>query len=158
MSETVSNQAVTPEERVRAIVEEVIAGTSHYVIDVQVRGRKGSRVVEVFLDSDAPLHVDELARLNREIGFLLDVEDVVDGKYHLNVSSPGVDRPLRLPRQYRKNVGRVLRVRYRAGDVPRTLQGELTAVDEDGIELTVGGRAERISFADIEEAKVQLPW
>ncbi|GIV59125.1 ribosome maturation factor RimP [Rhodocaloribacter litoris] len=158
MSETAQETTAAQEARLRAIVEEVIAGTPHFIVEVRVRGRKGARVVEVFLDSDGPLGVDELARLSREIGFLLDVEELFDGRYHLNVSSPGLDRPLSLPRQYRKNVGRLLRVRYRAGDAVHSLQGKLKSADDDGIEIDTGRRTLRISFGDIEEAKVQLPW
>ncbi len=149
--------AATPEERVRSLVEEVI-DASTFVVEVIVRGRKGSRVVEVFLDGDEPLSIETLARVSREVGFLLDVEEVIDGKYRLNVSSPGLDRPLTLPRQYKKHVGRTLRVRFRDGENERTVKGKVLETDEDAVVIAVGKEELRIPFTEMIRAKVELPW
>lgn len=147
--------------RVTELVEEVIGGSSVFVVEVDVRGTRGSRVVEVYLDSDADLDVDELAAINREVGFLLDMEEVIPGGYHLNVSSPGLDRPLSLPRQYKKNIGRALRVHYAKedGSGNTEVDGELLTTDEDAIEVAASeSDVRRIRFDDILWAKVQLPW
>ncbi len=149
--------AATPEERVRSLVEEVI-DASMFVVEVIVRGRKGSRVVEVFLDGDEPLSIETLARVSREVGFLLDVEEVIDGKYRLNVSSPGLDRPLTLPRQYKKHVGRTLRVRFRDGENERTVKGKVLETDEDAVVIAAGKEELRIPFTEMIRAKVELPW
>lgn len=150
------------EGRIRDLVEEVIAGSPMYLVDLAVRGQKGSRVVEVFIDSDEGLSVDELARVSREVGFLIDTEDVIDDAYRLNVSSPGLDRPLALPRQFKKNAGRPLEVRVQPpeeGAKAKTLQGELAAADEEGIELKLANKeTRRIPYAHIARAKVLLPW
>lgn len=159
MNDTLDTAAGTLVTRVRAVVEEALEGSDLYLVDLVVRGQKGSRVVEVYLDSDAPLTVDTLGRMNREIGFLLDVEDVIDGKYNLNVSSPGVDRPLKMPRQYRKNIGRTLVLRYRpTPDEEKTIKGVLEEMEAEGICLREGKRHFRIPFADILDARVALPW
>jgi len=159
MGEPERERAPTREQRVKALVEEVVAGSPVYVVDVVVRGGKGSRVVDVFVESDETLDVEELARINREVGFLLDVEDIIDGHYRLNVSSPGVDRPLMLPRQFRKNIGRQLRVRYRAGGGSSTVEGELTEADAGHIVIVHSGEeAARVAYDDVEEARVLLPW
>ena len=78
--------------RVRALAEEVSADREAFVVDVQVRGQKGSRIVEVFVDADDGVGSDDLARLSRDLAFLLETEDVIKGKYYLNVSSPGAER------------------------------------------------------------------
>ena len=98
--------------RVKTLVEEVLAGSPHFLVDLEVRGARGSQAVDVFIDSDEGLGVGTLARISREVAFLLDTGEVIAGHYRLNVSSPGLDRPLKLPRQYKKNVGRALRVHY----------------------------------------------
>ena len=159
MSETTTYQSLT--DRVRGLIDEVIAGSPLYLVDLAVRGQKGSRVVEVFVDSDEGLSVDELARVSREVGFLLETEDVIDGKYKLDVSSPGVDRPLVLPRQFKKNIGRRLEVQVQpeGGGSKKTLQGELAAADEEGIELALRNKeTRRLRYADVTRAKIQLPW
>jgi ribosome maturation factor RimP len=147
-------------ERVRSLVEEVIAGSPLFVVDVDLRGRKGSQAVDIFVESDESLDVETLARVSREVGFLLDTQDVIGGRYHLTVSSPGLDRPLRLPRQYRKNLGRPVRVHYRKADGTGNAEvtGPLASVDEAGIEVGTDAGPQRVAFDQILWAKVQLPW
>ena len=160
---TKTAKTVEPEvlDRVRGLVEEVLAGTPHFIVECDVRGAPGSQAVDVFLDSDEALGVDTLAEINREIGFLLDTEGVLAGRYRLNVSSPGIDRPLKLPRQYRKNVGRRLRVHHRkpGGDGNTETLGDLVEADDEAVEMVVSdAERRRIRYDDILWAKVQLPW
>ena len=158
---TVSSASVAKglDDRVRALVEEVIQGTPYYVVEVSIRGHKGSRVVDIYLDADEGVDVDALAKISREVGFLLDTEEVIAGKYQLNVSSPGVDRPLQLPRQFRKNVGRELYVRYHADAAEQKVKGKLVGADEEAIELAMPqGEVLRLPYDALVEAKVQLPW
>lgn len=148
-------------DRIRAAVEEVLSGTELYLVEFDLRGRKGSQVLDVFVDADGALDVDRLAAVSRELGFLLETEEIIDGRYHLNVSSPGVERSLALPRQYPKQVGRTLRVSFRPeeGAPPETVVGELRSADADGIDLVEkGGALRRISYGAITDAHVQLPW
>jgi ribosome maturation factor RimP len=147
-------------DRVQALTEEVITGTSYFLVDVEVRGHKGTRVLEVYVDSKEEFGHDDLAVISKEIGFLLDVEDVVDGSYKLEVSSPGIKRPLKLPQQYQKNVGRKLRVRYETtnGD-EEIVVGDLMNADEDEVELELAsGERLQLSYQSIIQARIELPW
>lgn len=144
--------------RIRALAEEVSTDRDAFIVDVQVRGQKGSRIVEVFVDADEGIGSDDLARLSRDLAFLLETEEVVKGKYYLNVSSPGAERPLLLPRQYHKHVGRTLEVTTGAGE-PMVRTGTLTAVrEDDAFDLDVDGETVTIPFSDVTEARIQLPW
>ena len=147
-------------DRVRALVEEVLVHTPHFVVELDVRGTRGSQVVEIYVDSDEALDLDEIARISREVEFLLDTEDLFPSRYHLNVSSPGVDRPLRLPRQYHKNVGRTLRVHFAKDEDSNTeVVGTLVAASDEGIDIAVSDAETRhIPHSAIHWAKVQLPW
>ncbi len=147
--------------RVEELVDEVIAGTDVYVVEVDVRGTGGSRVVNIYVDSDEDLSIEKLAKISREVGFLLETGDVIPGHYNLTVSSPGLDRPLRLPRQYQKNIGRSLRVHYRKpdGSGATEAEGKVTSAGEDAIELEIAdGDVRSIPLQDIVWAKVRLPW
>ncbi len=153
----------TPEtlaEALRPYVEEVIAERGYYLVDVEVRGHRGTRVVEVYLDAeDEDVELDGLAEVSRELGFLLDLEDVIDGAYKLEVSSPGVDRPLAGVRQFKKNVGRPLRVRYDSEGKSEKIEGTLQDATEDTIEIETGaGQTTRVPLTAVTEAKVVLPW
>lgn len=145
---------------VRELTEEVLAGTPYFIVDLEVRGHRGTRVVKIFIESDDELNHDDLATISEEVGFLLDMEDAIAGSYTLEVSSPGIKRPLTLPRQFRKNIGRPLRVRYETeeGDSENNT-GTLVAADDDAIELELASdRVVRIPYAAIDRAKIELPW
>jgi len=146
--------------QVRELTEEVIMGTPYFIVDVEVRGHKGTRVVEIFVESDTDLSHDDLATISNEVGFLLDVEDVIDGGYTLEVSSPGIKRPLTMPRQFKKNVGRVLRVKHESKEgATENIMGELLSADDDAIVIeTSPGESVRIPYDAIERAKIDLPW
>ncbi|MEM6328020.1 MAG: ribosome maturation factor RimP [Bacteroidota bacterium] len=146
--------------RVRALTDEVIEGTDLFLVDVSVRGWKGSRVVEVFLDREAEpgtgADLDVLADVSRQLGFALDAEDVIDGKYRLDVSSPGLDRPLTDPRQFRRHVGRSVRLGLASGDA---IEGELADATPEAVTVAPGtGDPQTIRHADIQTANVLLPW
>ena len=144
-------EGATLEDRVRALAEEAAADTDLFVVDVEVRGYQGSRVVSVYADAEGGAGADDLARLSRSLGFALDTEDLVKGRYRLDVSSPGADRPLSDRRQYRQHVGRTLAVTTADG---ATVEGELVSVSDDAIDL--GGTP--LPFDAVREARVVLPW
>lgn len=161
MAESENEKAQTLEERVEAVVEEVIRGSDVFIVDVEIRGQKGSRAVDIFLDSETEFGIDRLSKLSREIGFVLETEDFIAGRYNLNVSSPGADRPLKVPAQYRKHIGRPLKVVQHApeGDQRQELLGDLLEADDEGIVISDGpADTIRIAYKDIETARVQLPW
>lgn len=147
-------------DRVRTFAEEAIAETDLYIVDVEVRGRQGGRAVEVFVDGDEGAGLDDLAQIARSLGFLLDTEDLIKGQYRLNVSSPGANRPLVLPRQYPKHIGRDFDVTYAVGDETVTVRGTLASADDDAITLDVPGQdgPTTLSYDAIREARVALPW
>jgi ribosome maturation factor RimP len=148
-------------ERVRELAEEVLAPLPQFLVDVEVRGHHGTRVIEVYVDNEAEdPGLDDLAEISREIDFLIEIEDAVKGSYSLELSSPGAKRPLTDPRQYKKNVGRGVRVKYHSeeGDKKR-VEGDLTAADETDFEVTeASGETHRIAYDDVTEAKLKLPW
>ena len=146
-------------ERVRGLAEEVLAPTPHFLVDVEVRGHHGTRVVEVYVDSEKDPGLDDIAEVSKELDFLMEMEDTVDGSHKLEVSSPGTDRPLTDPRQYKKNVGRGLRVKYIQEGSKERVEGDLTDAADTDFEITeASGETRRIAYAAVEEAKLKLPW
>ena len=150
------------DDRLKALAEEAAVDTGLFVVGVNVRGRSGSRVVEVFADAEEGATVDALADLSRRLSFLLDTEDPVKGHYRLDVSTPGLDRPLTDRRQFTRHVGRSLSVALGSEtdtDPQETADGELASVEPDALVLRDKSGADRtISFDTIREARVVLPW
>ncbi|MEL6444610.1 MAG: ribosome maturation factor RimP [Bacteroidota bacterium] len=132
-----------------------------YVVDVEVRGYQGSRVVSVFVDTDEGISLDAAAAVSRALSAALDHDDLVKGRYRLDVSSPGAERPLTQVRQFPRHVGRTLTVNYVGADgEPASVSGELTAADANVLRLAPAKKASavEISTANLINAKVQLPW
>lgn len=148
--------------RVTVLAEPVVNNHGVELVEVEVRGSHGSRVVRIVGDADEGIDLDLIADLSREISDLLDEDDLVGGRYTLEVSSPGVDRPLRTPTNFRRNVGRDVRVVRNRDAIDRGEKGELTgtldAVDDDGLTLTVGKDTVTVPHADVDHGKVVLPW
>ncbi len=154
-----ADSLITLEQRVSALVENVIADADHFLVSASVRGVRGSRVVEIFVDGDDGISVDALAKYSREISFLLDTEDFIDGHYKLQVSSPGLDQPLVQGRQYKKHIDRKLKVKIQKEEGNRFQTGVLARIDEASITLLLPNKQSvEIAFSDILESKVVLPW
>ena len=111
-------------EQVTALVEEKIAGTDLFIVEVNV---KPGNKIEVFIDRDSGLALEDCLKVSRHIEGNLDreVED-----YALDVSSPGVGRPLKLKRQYFKNIGRNVEIKLTDGS---KIEGTLAAADDEKI-------------------------
>jgi len=120
-------------KEVRERAEPIIEGYNAYLVDCVVRSERGTRVVEVFVDSDPGITTELCASISRDLGAQLDTNDIIHGHYRLEVSSPGLGRPLKLYRQYLKNIGRTLKVKYTAEDATAIVIGKLTAVTEHSI-------------------------
>ncbi len=88
------------------LAEELIQRDDWFIVDLQVRGRKGSRVVEVYLDGDDGVNVDDMASLSRELAFLLDTEDLIKEVSPERILTRRDDRALVMERQYRRHVGK----------------------------------------------------
>ena len=121
-------------------------------VDLTSAGKR--RVLRVAIDKDGGVTMDDIADATREVSRLLDDTDVMGAQpYTLEVSSPGVDRPLTLPRHWRRNARRLVKVTLREGD---PVIGRITASDDEGAVLDVEGDERRIEYADVRKAKVQI--
>jgi ribosome maturation factor RimP len=132
------------------------------LVDVEVAGSKGRRVIKLIADAVDPaagLGVDTIASLARKVGHVLDEEDLVPGAYTLEVTSPGATRPLRAPRDFARNVGREIDLlRHEDAGDPRHLRGEVVGADESGVTLTVGSDTVTVPLSEVDHGKVVLPW
>jgi len=145
--------------RVWELADPVVTHEGLELVDVEFGREQHGTVLRVFIDragGEGGVSLDDLTRVSRQLSDLLDVHDVVAGPYNLEVSSPGIDRRLRRPEQFRRFVGKKVRVRTAEPiDGRRVFTGTLTAVDVDGIVLTLDGGSHSIRFAEIARANYQ---
>lgn len=116
-------------------------------------------VLRVYVDSvdNSGVTLDECTKASREISALMDVEDPIKGRYQLEVSSPGVDRPLYTAEQFARYIGEMARVKLRiAREGQRQFTGNIAAVNGDEIELNVEGTIITIAMGDIQNANLKM--
>ncbi|MFN3839603.1 MAG: ribosome maturation factor RimP [Cyclobacteriaceae bacterium] len=118
-------------DRIRELAEKSKKDDSHFVVDVVVSLRKNPKKVLVILDGDHGVTIDDCADMSRALSGALDQERLLDERYLLEVSTPGLDHPLKLKRQYYKNRNRKLRVKTREAVV----EGVLAEVTDEAITL-----------------------
>ena len=121
-------------------------------VDLTSAGKR--RVLRVAIDKDGGVTMDDIADATREVSRVLDETDLMGQQaYTLEVSSPGVDRPLTLPRHWRRNTGRLVKVKLREGE-PTT--GRIRATDDSGAVLDVDGAERRLEYAEVLRAKILI--
>lgn len=134
------------------------------VLEVVVKGQRGSRIVRLIVDADdldpeVQVGIDDVATLSRELEAALDEHDPIAGGYTLEVTSPGADRPLTRPRDFARNRGRTLRLELRGpAQEPAEVVGELTAADASTLTLTTDDGDRDIALDDVVRGHVVLPW
>ena len=132
-----------------AVIEPVVAGAGYDLEDVKLSRAGRRHLLRVLVDADGGINLDDVAVVSREISAALDAAEetggeVLTGEYQLEVGSPGVDRPLTLPRHWRRNVGRLVTV--------NGVTGRVTAADEHRIVLD----DREIAYPDLGPGKVQI--
>jgi len=145
-------------ERVVAVLTPAVESAGLELEDVELRTVGRRLVLRVLVDSDHGVTLDEVAVASHAVADALDTSDVLgDEPYTLEVSSPGVDRPLTLPRHWHRNVGRLVAVTLTDG---RETTGRLLSVTDDSAELEVNlkGRISRttVALSDVRRAVVQV--
>jgi ribosome maturation factor RimP len=121
-------------------------------VDVSTAGKR--RVLRVAIDKDGGVSLDDVADATRAVSRTLDDADAMGERpYTLEVSSPGVDRPLTLPRHWRRNRDRLVKVTL-ADDTSVT--GRIGDSDDDAVTLDVDGQERRLPYVEVRRAKVQV--
>jgi ribosome maturation factor RimP len=154
-----------PLEQIRAIAERVAASRGLTVWDIQSRRETSGHVVRVFIDRPGPaatpeesVSIEDCEQINREMSTILDVEDPLPFAYTLEVSSPGLDRPLRGEEDYRRFAGRRAKVVVsEAVDNQKAFDGRLRGVEETDVLLEApNGRLHRLPLRLITRARLEV--
>ena len=143
--------------RLREVIAPVVEAAGYDLEELSVSRAGRRHVLRIMVDGDHGVSLDAVADLSREISAALDEAEEAGGQfsereYVLEVSSPGVDRPLTQPRHWRRNIGRLIAVT--AGE--RQLTGRLIAVDDAGIILDVDGKRHELRHTDLGPGRVQV--
>jgi len=143
-------------EKVRNLASALAAQEGLELVDVEFAGAGGRQVLRLYIDKAGGVSLDDCTAVSRAVSAALDVEDPLQGSYDLEVSSPGLDRPLRTPEHFEKFKGSKVRVKTYAplGD-RKTFVGTLKDFTGGEVVVEVDGREFRIPHAQIAKANVE---
>jgi ribosome maturation factor RimP len=156
---------LTPLERIQEIAARVAAAYGLEIFDITMRREGGGEVLRVVLDRPGPaatpedsVSIGDCAKVSNELSTILDVEDVVPGAYTLEVSSPGLDRPLRHADDFRRFAGRAAKIVTRSPVERQTaFKGRLRGVEGDNVLFEKeGGKQVRLPLALISRARLDV--
>ena len=141
-------------DRIEAELTDPLSAMDLDVEAVEVTPAGKRRVLRVAVDKDGGVNLDDVAEATREIERVLDESDVMgEHPYTLEVTSRGVDRPLTLPRHWRRNEDRLVKISLVEGD---EVEGRITGSSDTTATLDIDGSTREVAYADVAKAKVQI--
>ena len=136
-------------ERLIELLEPPLKAMGYELVDVEARAG-GNGLLRIYIDQDSGIKVEDCERVSRQIGTFLDVEEPLPGSYTLEVSSPGLDRPLRTLAHFERFAGHEAKVRLiRPVDGRRNFKGRLCGVEDTNIVIDVDGQTWHLPLADV---------
>jgi ribosome maturation factor RimP len=154
-----------PLEQIRAIAERVAASRGLEIWDIQSRREASGHIVRVFIDRPGPaatpeesVSIEDCEQVNRELSTILDVEDPLPFAYTLEVSSPGLDRPLRDANDYRRFAGRLVKIVVSESvDNQKAFEGRLRGLEDNDVVLEArNGRMHRLPMHLIRRGRLDV--
>jgi ribosome maturation factor RimP len=146
-------------QKIMELLEPLLVPRNAFVVDVKVLTTVKRKTIDVFVDTDAGITISQCADISRQLGAILETENLFMDAYILQVSSPGLTQPLMIPRQYKKNIGRKFCVRYERDGQRNELHGILTAATDVDVVFTDAKEIQTtVLFSEIQKCLVELPW
>jgi len=141
--------------KIRDMIQAQVEDDGFELLHVEMRSAGGAPILRIYIDSPNGITIDDCAQTSRKIAVLLDVEDPVAGKYTLEVSSPGIERPLFSEHDYVKFMGKEIRLTTKNKiENRRKFKGNIQSFDDGVLELLCEGRLIRIDYEEIKKANL----
>ncbi len=146
-------------EKMSVLLAPILDLHGAFLVELLIRNERGGKIVQAFVETDKGITIEECSLISRELAQELDRGELLQGSYRLEISSPGIDKPIRMLRQYTKNIGRTFKVLHQEPESRATLLGKLIAIEGDRLtfESEKGART-TVDFNKIIESKEELPW
>ncbi len=141
--------------KVQNLIEPVVSGLGYECVGIEYVAQGKNSVLRIYIDKPHGIGVTDCEKVSRQVSAVLDVEDPLPGQYALEVSSPGLDRPLFMPEHFEKNIGSKAQLRLDAyKDGRKKFTGELKSVADGVVTIEVDGEEFDITFDEIEQARL----
>ena len=140
-------------EKILTIAQQITAVKNLLLIDIVLRGNERNRVIEIFIDGEDIVSAETCALVSREINHIINTDNIIESSYRLDVSTPGVEKPLKYLTQFKKHIQRKFEVEYKTEDKTGKFQGKLIDIQDDVLIFDCG-REVQVKFNSIIKATV----
>jgi len=145
----------TFEETLTELIRPEVEGAGCVLWGLTAPNKGKKRIIRIYIDGEDGVSIDRCAAISRQVGLMLEVEDIIPGAYTLEVSSPGLDRRFFSITQMRNYMGRILTAQtYEPFDGRRKFTGELTGCEDDAFTLDVDGEPVSLIWQDVKEVRL----
>ncbi len=145
-------------EKIQAIVEPIIEEFGAELVEIVVKGSKRNQILVLYVDRPGGITINECTRISRAILKVEELDTLLGNNYRLEVSSPGLDRPLKTQRDFERNVGHFLEVHFEDEKGLHKIKGDLKGVEEGAILLQNKQGEHKIALENILKAKQEIKW
>ena len=134
-------------------IKEETENLGYLFIEIDFRGDTRNHILEIYIDNEVGITTVDCARVSRAVGDMIEEEELIESKYRLDVSSPGIDRPLKYIQQFERNIGRSFELQLEDENDSK-LEGKLLELDNDDLKFQIKKELKVINIKNIKSAKV----
>ncbi|MBS1126267.1 MAG: ribosome maturation protein RimP [Nitrospirae bacterium] len=144
-------------KKIQELADSIAGQFAVDIVDVELSGSSRKPLIRIFIDKENGVTLDDCGKFSRALSALLDVEDPIPTSYVLEVSSPGLDRPLKVMRDFERSIGKLVRIVTRTKiDGQYVFTGRLTRVEGEHIILSFDDKEMEIPFDQISRARLEI--
>ena len=144
------------QNKISEIIEGAVAELGYLLIDIEFRGHSKDSIIGIYVDNENGIATKDCIIISRVLGDLIEDENLIASKYRLNVSSPGVDRPLKFIEQYTKNIEKEFEITYAQNEETKNIVARLNKIKGNKLFFEFKKEVIEINFDEIKIAKVLI--
>jgi len=146
-------------DRVKAITDPILSNEGMELVEIEYRRESKGWVLRLYIDKEGGVTLDECTRISQEVGRSLDVEDFISTPYILEISSPGLPRPLKKEKDFMKYRNHMIKVKtVDPIEHRRQFKGKLLGITENRIEIEMDGGVFQIPLSNVAKANLEIDW
>jgi len=145
-------------EDLEKLLVPILAAEKAELVEIEIKGKVGNQTIKVVIDCEGGTTLERCTKISREFSDQLDIEDVIPGKYRIEVSSPGLDRPLKKMQDFSRHLNREVDVVYEDAMELKSFRGKIVDVSNEAVQLQGKKEFMTIPISKIKNGKLNLPW
>ena len=153
--------SIDVDSQIWTIAQEVVSGLGYELVDIELTGNRSQQLIRIFIQKPEGILLSDCVAVSRRLGEFFDDNNVIEISYRLEISSPGIERPLRKVRDFERYIGHRVRIRLKSKkEGKRRIVGKIVEVDDNMIHIISSKNGEKASFslADIAKANLDVDW